>query len=627
MSEPTSNLPENAPFGHEQKVALNALLPTLSGPQALWLSGYFSHLGQMSGAAASSAAVSSGPATAPTAAPSAPLSILYGSESGNAEALAGRADKAAQAAGFRSAVYDMGDYSPAKLKDEKNVLIIVSTWGEGDPPERAVDFHEFVMGGNAPKLDGVNFAVFALGDTSYPDFCECGKQFDKRFAELGANRVLERVDADVDFDEPFEAWLAAVMPKWVETAGVKQAAAAIAPAAVASAVGAGMGFGAPTLAPPADEGYSKNKPFAAELKEEIILNGRGSAKETLHVELSLEGSGLTYEVGDALGVFPENCPEVSEHMLRCAGFRGDEIKEIDGEHLTIQEILLGGYDVTSLNKSLMRKYGAVAKNRALEALLKDENKSKLNDYLHGRELCDLFYDFPSVDQLSVDQLLGLLRKMPPRLYSIASSLKAHPDEVHLCVGVVRYDTHGKERKGVCSTFLADRRGVGERVPVYVHANKNFKLPTDPDTPIIMVGPGTGIAPFRAFVEERAAIGAKGRNWLFFGDQRFQTDFLYQTEWQDYQKSGLLSRMDVAFSRDTDQKVYVQHRMKERAKDLYSWLEEGAYFYVCGDANRMAKDVHRALIEIVAEQGGRSTEAAEAYVKALQKERRYQRDVY
>lgn len=626
MSEPKPNLPENAPFGHEQKVALNALLPTLSGPQALWLSGYFAHLGQMSGAAASPAAPSS-PSTTQAAAPSVPLSILYGSESGNAEGLAGRVDKAAKAAGFRSTVHDMADYSAAKLKDEKNVLIVVSTWGEGDPPDGAVDFHEFVMGGNAPKMEGVNFAVFALGDTSYPDFCECGKQFDKRFAELGANRVMERVDADVDFDEPFETWLAAVMPKMVEVAGVKEAVAARAPAPAAVSVPAGIGFEASAFAPPVDEGYSKNKPFAAELKEEIILNGRGSAKETLHVELSLEGSGLTYEVGDALGVFPENCPEVSEHMLRCAGFRGDEIKEIEGEYLTIQEILLGGYDVTSLNKSLMRKYAAVAKNRALDALLKDENKSKLTDYLHGRELCDLFYDFPSVDQLSVDHLLGLLRKMPPRLYSIASSLKAHPDEVHLCVGVVRYDTHGKERKGVCSTFLADRRGVGDKVPVYVHANKNFKLPADPDTPIIMVGPGTGIAPFRAFIEERAAIGAKGRNWLFFGDQRFQTDFLYQTEWQDYQKSGLLSRMDVAFSRDTDQKIYVQHRMKERAEDLYAWLEEGAYFYVCGDASRMAKDVHRALIEIIAEQGGRSAEDAEAHVKALQKERRYQRDVY
>ncbi len=628
MSEQTFSLPEHAPFGHEQKVALDALLPTLSPQQASWLSGYFAHAAQTAGAApAGTAATASAPAAAQAAAPTVPLTILYGSESGNAEGLAERADKAAKAAGFRSAVFDMGDYESSRLKDEKNVLIIVSTWGEGDPPERAVDFHEWVMGDGAPKLEGVNFAVFALGDTSYPDFCECGKQFDKRFSELGANRVMERIDADVDFEEPFNAWLSAVMPKMVEVAGVKEAVAAAAPEPAAVSAGAGGGFEAPAFAPPAEAGYSKNKPFPAEVKDAVILNGRGSVKETLHVELSLEGSGLTYEVGDALGVFPENCAEVSEHMLRCAGFRGDEIKEIDGEYLTIQEILIGGYDVTSLNKSLMTKYAAAAKNRALDALLQEENRSKLNDYLHGRELCDLFYDFPSVDQISVDQLLGLLRKIPPRLYSIASSLKAHPEEVHLCVGVVRYDTHGKQRKGVCSTFLADRRGVGEKVPVYVHVNKNFKLPADPDTPIIMVGPGTGIAPFRAFVEERAAVGAKGRNWLFFGDQHFQSDFLYQTEWQSYLKSGVLTRMDVAFSRDTDRKVYVQHRMKERAKDLYAWLEEGAYFYVCGDASRMAKDVHQALIEVVAEQGGRSAEDAEAYVKALQKERRYQRDVY
>ncbi len=624
MSDKILSLPENAPFGHEQKVALQALLPTLTPQQASWLSGYFAHASMAAGVASAGAPAH---AAAPAAASTVPLTILYGSESGNAEGLAERVDKAAKTAGFRSVVYDMGDYETAKLKDEKNVLIVVSTWGEGDPPERATDFHEWVMGDGAPKLEDVNFAVFALGDTSYPDFCECGKQFDKRFSELGANRVLERVDADVDFDEPFNAWLSAVMPKMVEVAGVKEAVAASAPVPAAVPAGAGAGFEATAFAPAIEEGYSKNKPFAAKVTEAVILNGRGSAKETLHVELSLEGSGLSYEVGDALGVYPENCPEVSEHMLRCAGFRGDEIKEMDGEYLTIQEVLLGGYDVTTLNKSLMAKYAAIAKNQALNALLKEENKKKLKGYLDGRELCDLFYDFPSVEQLSVDQLLGLLRRIPPRLYSIASSLKAHPEEVHLCVGVVRYDTHGKQRKGVCSTFLADRRGVGEKVGVYVHANKNFKLPADPDTPIIMVGPGTGIAPFRAFVEERAAVGAKGRNWLFFGDQHFQSDFLYQTEWQSYLKSGVLSRIDVAFSRDTDRKVYVQHRMKEQAKDLYAWLEEGAYFYVCGDASRMAKDVHQALIEVVAEQGDRSREDAEAYVKALQKDRRYQRDVY
>jgi sulfite reductase (NADPH) flavoprotein alpha-component len=628
MSGP-NNLPENAPFGHEQKIALNALLPTLQPQQAAWLSGYFAHLAQMAGGAIAAAPAR---AAAAPAAPTVPLTILFGSESGNAEGCAQQVDKAAKAAGFRSTVYDMGDYPMDKLASEKNVLIVVSTWGEGDPPERAVAFHEYVHSDGAPKLEGVNFSVCALGDTSYPDFCECGIQFDKRFAELGAKRIHDRVDCDLDFEEPFQAWLNAVMPKMVEVAGVKEAVAAAASgggvALAEPPAGFDGGFALPAFAPPVvEEAYSKKRPFPALVKESFVLNDSASAKETLHVELDLAGSGLVYEPGDALGLIPTNCPEVVDDMLRLAGFRGDEIKEVEGDFFSLHELLRDEYDVTSLNRSVMAKYVPMAKNKRLENLLKEENKAELETYLHGREIRDLFLDFPPADPLTVDQLITLLRKIPPRLYSIASSLRVHPEEVHLCVAVVRYHTHGKDRKGVASTLLNDRLKVGDKAKVYVHTNKNFRLPEDPATPVIMVGPGTGVAPFRAFLEERSSLGAPGKNWLFFGDQRFQYDFLYQTEWQDYLKSGALTRMDVAFSRDTDKKVYVQHRMKERAKDLYAWLEEGAYFYVCGDASRMAKDVHTALIEVIAEQGGRSTDEAEAYVKQLQKDRRYQRDVY
>ncbi|KAF0096237.1 MAG: cysJ [Puniceicoccaceae bacterium 5H] len=620
-------IPDNAPFAHEQKVALNALLPTLQPAQAMWLGGYFGALGQAmlgGGAAKTSQAPA---AAAPASAPTVPLLILFGSESGNSEGCAQEADKAAKAAGFKSTVVDMADYDMSKIKDEENVLVIVSTWGEGEPPQNATPFYEFMMGDQAPKLEKMRFSVCGLGDTGYADFCQCGKDFDKRLADLGAERIYDRQDCDVEFEAPFREWLNGAMEKMVEATGVKEQAAA-APAAepaAAPAIEVPSDFKMPGLEK--EEGYSKKNPFPAKIKNNFVMNAEGSAKEVLHVEIDLEGSGMTYEPGDALGVIPSNCPEVADDVLRMAGFRGDELKEVDGELLSLTELVMRDYDITSLSRSLVRKYLPFAKNKALDKMLEDENKEKLSEWLWGREIRDLFAEFPPADSLTVDQLLNLLRSQPPRLYSIASSLRKHPDEVHLTVGAVRYNAHGRERKGVCSTFFADRVQAGDTVPVYMHHNKNFKLPADPDTPIIMVGPGTGIAPFRSFVEDREATGARGRNWLFFGDQRFLYDFYYQTEWQDYLKSGILTKMDVAFSRDTDKKVYVQDRMREKAKELYAWIEEGAYFYVCGDASRMAKDVHQAMIDIVKEHGGMSQEDAAAYVKKLQKEKRYQRDVY
>jgi len=622
MSEISKTLPENAPFGHQQQVALNALLPTVTPQQATWLSGYFAAIGLNGSAVGTEAAPAPQAATAApaAAAPTVPLTVLYGSESGNSEGCAEQLGLKAKEAGFKVKVADMGDYDPTKLGEEKNLLVVVSTWGEGDPPERAVPFHEFVHSNNAPSLKDTNFAVFALGDTSYADFCECGKQFDKRFEELGGKRLMERVDVDVDFEEPFKEWMNAVVPRFVDVAGVKEAAPAVPAVSVSEAVPA-------AVAAPVAESYGKKNPFPSLVKEKINLNGRGSAKETYHIEFDLEGSGFSYEPGDVVGLFPRNCPEVVDDFVRLAGFRGDEIVEQEESVYSLSELLEERHDITSLNANLMKKYAPFAKNKQLDDFLQPEKKAELTDWIWGREIRDLFMEYPPSDQLTPEQLLGMLRKMPPRLYSIASSLRAHPNEVHLTVGVVRYNTHGRERKGVCSSFLGDRLEVGETAPVYVHHNKNFFLPEDSDTPIIMVGPGTGIAPFRAFVEDRAATGAKGLNWLFFGDQHFNTDFLYQTEWQKYLKSGMLSRMDVAFSRDTDRKVYVQHRMKENARDIYAWIEEGAYFYVCGDASRMAKDVNQALIEIGVEQGGKSQEDAEAWVKDLQKKKRYQRDVY
>lgn len=605
MSERYIPFPEHTPLDAQQLAALKALSKGINDQQATWLSGFFAGLGQGVPAAEDT-----------SLSREAPLTILYGSESGNAGACASDAAKAAKAAGFKASVVDMAEFSTEQLAKTANLLVIVSTWGEGDPPETAVPFHEAMMSDKAPRLPANRFAVFALGDTSYADFCECGKQFDRRLEELGGKRILNRVDADVDYEESFQQWLDQVMPKMAEETGAFKSNGS-GTAQVAEA--------APRIAPTQE--FGKKHPFPAPVTQLINLNGRGSAKHTAHVEFSLEGSGLSYLPGDVVGIFPENCPEVVDDLLRVAHLGGDEPVSHNDRKTSLRNLLLEAFDITSVNVSLMKKYHAVAGNPELSKLLEPDNKGQLKEWIEGREVSDLLEAFPPAKPLAPETLLGFLRKMPPRLYSIASSLKAHPGEVHLTVGAVRYDSHGRKRKGVCSTYLCERIHIGDSVRLYTHHNKNFFLPEDPDVPIIMVGPGTGIAPFRAFMEEREAIGAKGRNWLFFGDQHFNSDFLYQLEWQDYLKKGILTRMDVAFSRDTENKVYVQHRMKEQARDLYAWLQDGAYFYVCGDASRMARDVHQALIDIFAEQGGLAQEAAETSIKELQKSKRYQRDVY
>jgi sulfite reductase (NADPH) flavoprotein alpha-component len=373
--------------------------------------------------------------------------------------------------------------------------------------------------------------------------------------------------------------------------------------------------------------FGKKNPFPAEVKTLFNLNGRGSAKETCHIELSLAGSGLEYVAGDVAGVFPINCPEVVSDFLEVSGLDGSADVESDEGSKTLREALSKDFGITTLNLPTMKKYAALAGNASLNELIESGDRERINGWLWGREMRDLFVDFPPAAKLEMSALLGILRKMPPRLYSIASSLRAHPDEVHLTVGTVEYEGHGRHRKGVCSTYLCQRVEKGDKVAVYTHHNKNFGLPEDGDVPIIMIGPGTGIAPFRAFIEDRKASGAKGKNWLFFGDQHFSTDFLYQTEWMAYMKKGILDRMDVAFSRDQDFKIYVQHRIMERSKDIYAWLQEGAHFYVCGDKERMAKDVDQALHDIYMQKGGLSEDSAKEAVVALKKSKRYQRDVY
>lgn len=493
--------------------------------------------------------------------------------------------------------------------------MLVSTHGEGEPPDNAISFYEFLHSKRAPKLDHLAYSVLALGDTSYEFFCQTGKDFDKRLEELGGKRLTPRVDCDVDFDEPAAEWINRVLQSLTELTAAPGTAA---PTAISAA----------SLSASAESEYSRSHPFQAEILENLNLNGRGSERETRHLELSLEGSNLQYEPGDSLGVYPENHPQLVEDLITAMDWRGEEAVATDknGTERPLREALLRHYEITVLTKPLIEQVAKLTGNSGLQELLSAGREAELRAYIQERDLLDLVQDY-GLKGIAASEFVTTLRKIPARLYSIASSPSAYPDEVHLTVRTVRYEAHGRNRYGVCSVQLAERAQIGDKLPVFVQHNPNFKLPANPDTPIIMIGPGTGVAPFRAFVGEREESGAQGKNWLFYGDQHFSTDFLYQIEWQRWLKDGVLTRMDVAFSRDTDKKVYVQHRMLEKSKELYQWLEEGAYVYVCGDEKRMAHDVHAALTAIIEREGGMSPEKAAEYVSLMQQQKRYQRDVY
>ncbi|MBY6052850.1 assimilatory sulfite reductase (NADPH) flavoprotein subunit [Cytobacillus firmus] len=596
----------NSPFNQEQTELLNRLLPTLTETQSLWLSGYL--------AAIQSSTLQAAPAVeerpAPAAAPAIPkeVTILFGSQTGNAQNLAKKAGKTLEERGFQVNVSAMSDFKPNNLKKVKNLLIVVSTHGEGDPPDNALTFHEFIHGKRAPKLEDFRYSVLALGDSSYEFFCQTGKDFDKRLEELGGTRITPRVDCDLDFEEPAAVWAEAVL------AGLSDGESS-SPSPSAASVSASA---------PAESLYSRSNPFRAEVLENIKLNGRGSNKETRHLEISLEGSGLTYQPGDSLGVYPENDPELVNLLLAEMNWDPEEAVRVKEETVKLKEALSSHFEITVLTKPLVEKAAKLSGNEELHQLALDS--SRLKSYIDGRDLIDLVRDFKPWSS-SAQEFVSILRKIPARLYSISSSFEANPDEVHLTIGAVRYDAHGRERKGVCSILCAERLQPGDTLPVFIQHNENFKLPENPETPIIMVGPGTGIAPFRSFMQEREENGAEGKSWLFFGDQHFVTDFLYQTEWQKWLMDGVLSKLDVAFSRDDDEKVYVQHRMQENSRELFQWLEQGAAVYICGDEKNMAHDVHNTLIDIIEKEGGMSREQAAEYLADMQKNKRYQRDVY
>lgn len=606
----------NSPFNQEQVDLLNRLLPTLTEAQRTWLSGYITALQSTAAALAIPAAATQATVSvsaAPAAAAPKEITVLFGSQTGNCHGLAKKLTKKLEETGMKVTLSSMSDFKPNTLKKLQHLLILVSTHGEGEPPDNAIPFYEFLHSKRAPQLDGLQYSVLALGDTSYEFFCQTGKDFDKRLEELGGQRLAPRVDCDVDFDEPASEWMTQVLQSLNQSGGLSAASGEAAAVALSEST---------------ESEYSRSNPFQAEVLENLNLNGRGSERETRHIEISLEGSNLQYEPGDSLGIYPENHPLLVDELITAMGWNADEEVVINknGEVRKLRDALLRHYEITVLTKLLIEQVAKLTGNEGLKGLLEPGHEQELRNYIQERDLLDLVQDY-GLREVPARDLVGVLRKIPARLYSIASSPKAYPDEVHITVRTVRYEAHGRNRYGVCSVQLAERLEAGDSLPVYIQHNPNFKLPANPDTPIIMIGPGTGVAPFRAFLGEREEIGASGKSWLFYGDQHFATDFLYQIEWQRWLKEGVLTRMDVAFSRDTEQKVYVQHRMLENSKELYQWLQEGACVYVCGDEKKMAHDVHAALGTILEQEGGLSPEEASEYLTLMQQQKRYQRDVY
>ena len=593
-------------LSQEQWQQVQSLSTTLTPDQARWLSGYFAGLDAgMKLAGGVPLGVPEAPSSQRT------LTILYGTETGNCRDLAKTLAASAAAKGLKAETFDMADYKQRRLKDEQDMLMVVSTYGEGDPPQPSVGFFEFLEGRKAPKLEGVRYSVLALGDSTYEKYCEAGKRVDARLEELGAKRIHDRVDCDIDYEEPAAAWSRAVVDLL---------------AADLAAAGPALAVPAMAAAPAAASAYDKKNPFRATVIENMTIVGRHSSKETRHIEIDLSGSGLTYEPGDALGIAAVNDAAVVEQLLGATGLAGDAPVTVKGESLPLAEALRSRFEISIASPRFIDQWAKLTGSAELEQLRTDEQKAERMLFLHNNHVVDIVRQFP-LRGVEPETFLAGLRPLQPRLYSIASSLAAAPDEAHLTVAPVRYELHREKRAGVASSQLAERLDIGETVPVYIQHNPHFALPKS-GAPIVMIGAGTGVAPYRGFCQEREVTGNGGKSWIFFGERNFRSDFLYQTEWQQWLKDGVLTRMDVAFSRDPGKpKTYVQHRMLEQAKDLYAWIEEGAHVYVCGDEKSMARDVHETLIEIVAQEGRVTRETAEAYVKNLASDHRYQRDVY
>ncbi|HHP2206728.1 TPA: NADPH-dependent assimilatory sulfite reductase flavoprotein subunit [Klebsiella pneumoniae] len=594
---PPSNL---LPLNPEQLARLQAATTDFTPTQLAWVSGYFwGVLNQQSGTAVAAPAPA---AEVPT------ITLISASQTGNARRVAEALRDDLLAAKLNVKLVNAGDYKFKQIAAEKLLVVVTSTQGEGEPPEEAVALHKFLFSKKAPKLDGTAFAVFGLGDTSYEFFCQSGKDFDNKLAELGAERLLDRVDADVEYQAAAAEWRARVVE------ALKARAPVAAPAQLATSGAVNDIHTSP---------YTKEAPLTATLSVNQKITGRNSEKDVRHIEIDLGDSGLRYQPGDALGVWYQNDPQLVKELVELLWLKGDEPVTVVGKTLPLSEALQWHFELTVNTATIVENYATLTRSESLLPLVGD--KAQLQQYAAATPIVDMVRFSPA--QLDAEALIGLLRPLTPRLYSIASSQAEVESEVHVTVGVVRYEIEGRARAGGASSFLADRVEEDGEVRVFIEHNDNFRLPANPETPVIMIGPGTGIAPFRAFMQQRAADGAQGKNWLFFGNPHFTEDFLYQVEWQSYVKEGLLTRIDLAWSRDQQQKIYVQDKLREQGAELWRWINDGAHIYVCGDANRMAKDVENTLLEVIAEYGAMDAEAADEFLSELRVERRYQRDVY
>ncbi len=582
MSRAAATIPHNAPFSEEDVELLNRVVGPATAVQRAWLAGFL--------AGVEPTASAPRPATGAAAGP---LTIVFASESGNAEKLAADMARQSRKFGFKPTLIDMAELDPATLQTASRLVIIAATWGEGEPPGRAARVYAELMLDGAPRLDGLEYGVLALGDTAYAEFCAVGKRIDERLAELGAKRVIERIDCDLDFAEPAGSWIAAALKTLTPPDGARSRVIEV-------------DFGGNAAA--------KTNPgiVEAEIVEHLNLNSSRSDKETIYLALAFDGAAPAYEPGDSLDLYAENDPAYVDELLALAHLAKDDALRGD---------LITARDVTTLSVKTLESYAELTGHERVTALI---GQGQTREWVAGRQLIDLLASFPAT--LGAEQLRALTRPLSPRAYSVASSRREFADEAHLLVSAVRYPAHGRPRKGVASNYVAERLKRGDRVRVRLRPNRHFALP-DPGRDIIMVGPGTGVAPFRAFVQERRATGAKGRNWLFFGERRFTHDFLYQLEWQDALQDGSLARMDVAFSRDRPEKIYVQHKLWDRRRELIDWLDNGAHVYVCGDAKAMAKDVRATLRRAYAEVQALTPAAADAAIAGLEREKRYLQDVY
>lgn len=595
-------------LNNKQQSLLNQLLSTLNQEQKVWLGGYLSGLSESTNTLLKllNPVINGSFTVIDQNKPKEPLlTIMYGTRSGNSKKLANKAQKQAESLGIPTSIVDLNDYDPKKIKKEKNILVIVSTDGEGEPTLSTEEFYNYLFSKKAPKLNDLKYSVLALGDKTYQHFCKVGRDIDERLLELGADRSFERIDCDVDFEEVSVGWLQNNLKQQKELLGdIEDVNAQILPT------------------PPAVETGTKESPYKAQILDKFKLSGRDSSKNTWHIEFSIEDSGIQYQPGDSLGIKPYNSADFVDFFTKELKLNGDAKVTTYNGVTTLKEALKKQYEISALVPAVITEFSKATGNKKLAELTSDA--AELEKYSYGRDIIDLVQDFKL--KLTEQELIDNLRKLQPRLYSIASSYNYNQDEVHLTVSQVEYNTNKRSRKGVCSNFLADI-SEEELIEIYIDENISFRLPDDAHVPVIMIGAGTGVAPFRAFLQERSLSGVKSKNWLFFGERNFTSDFLYQTEWQKYHKNGLLTNIDLAFSRDQKEKVYVQDKLLQNSKEVYKWIQQGAHIYLCGDKNAMARDVKKALIQIFKTEGGFSEGGAEDYFRQLRRDRQFQEDVY